>query len=100
MKWPMSDRIDLRNDRVQSQDAIREAHTATESLRRFVTQPGVDLADEVGMGKTYVALAVAVSVLEATKRRRPVVVMVPSSVAEKWCTEWAVFKERCLAAGR
>ena len=51
------------------------------------------------MGKTYVALAVAVSVLEATRRKRPVVVMVPPAVAEKWPTEWAVFAERCLPAG-
>ena len=51
------------------------------------------------MGKTYVALAVPMSVLEATRRKRPVVVMVPPAVADKWPTEWAVFAERCLPAG-
>ena len=42
--------------------------------------PGQILADEVGMGKTFVALAVAVSVLESTDYAEPVVVMVPPSV--------------------
>lgn len=96
MKWPISPRISMRNDRVADADADRQLTTAAEILRRFDDQPGIVLADEVGMGKTYVALAVAVSVLEATRRRRPVVIMVPSAVAEKWPTEWAVFSERCL----
>lgn len=89
----------MRNDRVADTDADRQMATAAEILRRFDSQPGIVLADEVGMGKTYVALAVAVSVLEATQRRRPVVIMVPSAVAEKWPTEWAVFSERCLNPG-
>jgi hypothetical protein len=38
-------------------------------------------------------------VLDATKRKRPVIVMVPPAVAEKWPTEWAVFAERCLQPG-
>src|SRR5438874_5014353 len=62
--------------------------TAAEILKRFDDQPGVILADEVGMGKTFVALAVAVSVIEATERAKPVVVMVPSSVGGKWPLEW------------
>ena len=71
-------RWSLRNDRVSDKDADRQQRTAAEILRRLDDQPGVVLADEVGMGKTYVALAVAVSVLEATRRKRPVVVMVPA----------------------
>ena len=51
------------------------------------------------MGKTFVALAVAASVAQADSRRRPVVVMVPSSVAAKWPKEWQVFSERCLTGG-
>lgn len=99
MTWPLSPRVHLRNKRVTDADADRQEATAAEILHRFDTQPGVVLADEVGMGKTYVALAVAVSVLEATRRRRPVVVMVPPAVVEKWPTEWAVFAERCLGPG-
>ena len=99
MTWQLSSFVDLRNDRVRDMDADRQQRTAAEILRRLNNQPGVVLADEVGMGKTYVALAVAVSVLEATGRKRPVVVMVPSAVADKWPTEWAVFDERCLRTG-
>ena len=54
------------------------------------------LADEVGMGKTYVALAVAASVIEATQGERPVIVMVPPAVQTKWPREWDVFRETCL----
>ncbi len=99
MSWRLSTRVDLRNDRVSAHDADRQTRTAAEILRRMDDQPGVVLADEVGMGKTYVALAVAASVLEATNRQRPVVVLVPSAIAEKWPTEWAVFADRCLRPG-
>lgn len=99
MTWALSPDVSLRNDRVPEEDADRQQHTAAEILRRLDEQPGVVLADEVGMGKTYVALAVAVSVLQATRRKRPVVVMVPPAVAEKWPAEWAVFEERCLKRG-
>jgi hypothetical protein len=58
----------------------------------------VILADEVGMGKTYVALAVAVSVIEATRGRQPVVVMIPPSVREKWPREWDVFRDMCMGS--
>ena len=99
MSWSLSPKVSLRNDRVPDDDADRQLLTATEILRRLADQPGLVLADEVGMGKTYVALAVAVSVLEATGRKRPVVVMVPAAVAQKWPTEWQVFAELCLPAG-
>ncbi|MGB0970450.1 MAG: DEAD/DEAH box helicase [Mycobacterium sp.] len=99
MAWTLSSKVSLRNDRVSVEDADRQQRTAAEILRRLADQPGLVLADEVGMGKTYVALAVATSVLESTSGERPVVVMVPPAVAEKWPTEWAVFAERCLPAG-
>lgn len=99
MSWTLSPKVSLRNDRVPDADADRQQQTAAEILRRLADQPGLVLADEVGMGKTYVALAVATSVLEVTRRQRPVVVMVPPAVADKWPTEWAVFAERCLPAG-
>jgi hypothetical protein len=99
MSWELSRNVSLRNDRVPEEDADRQQRTAAEILRRLNEQPGVVLADEVGMGKTYVALAVAVSVVQATRRKRPVVIMVPPAVAEKWPIEWAVFEERCLTRG-
>lgn len=89
----------MQSDRISSDDTRRQARTAAEILRRLNRQPGLILADEVGMGKTYVALAVAVSVVEATEGERPVVVMVPPSVGEKWPREWDVFRELCLKGG-
>ena len=67
-----------------------------EILARLQRQPGLVLADEVGMGKTYVALAVAVSVAWADSKRRPVVIMVPPSLKEKWPIEVDTFVSRCL----
>lgn len=96
MTWHAHPGLHLRNDRVPDTDADRQQRTAVEILRRLEDQPGLVLADEVGMGKTFVALAVAVSVLQSTRRQNPVVVMVPSAVADKWPTEWEVFSDRCL----
>jgi hypothetical protein len=48
------------------------------------------------MGKTFVALAVAVSVSIARPDDGPVVVMVPPSLKQKWPKDWEVFKEHCL----
>jgi Helicase conserved C-terminal domain len=99
MSWPLSPRVDLHNDRISKQDADRQMHTAAEILRRLERQPGVVLADEVGMGKTFVALAVSVSVVGATGGARPVVVMIPPGVQDKWPREWDVFRQECLRPG-
>ncbi len=53
--------IVLKNDRVSSEDAARQSHTVEKLVGRLAEQPGAILADEVGMGKTFVAMAVAVS---------------------------------------
>jgi superfamily II DNA or RNA helicase len=82
--------------RISEDDARRQEITAREILNRLSKQPGLVLADEVGMGKTFVALAVATSVALSDQRRRPVVVMVPPSLKEKWPQDFAVFAEKCL----
>jgi broad specificity phosphatase PhoE len=97
--WELSSRVDLGSDRISSSDGERQQRTAAEILRRLDHQPGVILADEVGMGKTFVALAVAVSVIEATHRRGQVLVLVPPSVQQKWPKEWHVFEETCMDPG-
>ncbi len=95
--YPFCDRIRLHVEgRIEPEDAHRQEKTAREILRRLVEQPGVILADEVGMGKTFVALAVAVSVALQNRGKRPVVVMVPSSLREKWPADFALFREKCL----
>lgn len=71
------------NEHLPVADQRRQRSEAEVILRRFRTQPGVILADEVGMGKTYVALAVAYT--EAIQNPRgPVIVMVPPNLVQKW----------------
>lgn len=82
--------------RITKEDAHRQETTAKEILRRLKDLPGLVLADEVGMGKTFVALAVAASVALSDPHRRPVVVMVPPSLKGKWPRDYALFAERCL----
>ena len=83
-------------NRIATEDAARQSATAGEILKRFETQAGVILADEVGMGKTFVALAVAATEALEDPEHRPVVVMVPPSVKDKWPRDFAIFREYCL----
>jgi superfamily II DNA or RNA helicase len=93
---PFHEGINLHGpDRISAEDAARQMQSARAILHRLTDQPGVVLADEVGMGKTFVALAVAASVA-LSDRRRPVVVMVPPSLKEKWPRDFGVFTEQCL----
>ena len=89
--------ICLKNKRISDRDADRQARAANELLQRFARQPGVILADEVGMGKTFVALAVAASILIDREDEGPVVVMTPPSLRHKWPKDWDVFRKNCLA---
>lgn len=94
MKYIFDDRIELReNIRIGKTDAQRQQKTAKEILERMNEVPGLILADEVGMGKTFVALAVAVSVALNDEQKRPVVVMVPPSLKEKWPKDFGVFTQ-------
>ena len=81
--------------RVPEADQKRQRAEVEEILRRLRYQPGVILGDEVGMGKTYVALAVAYSVA-IQSLRGPVVVMVPSHLIEKWEQDFKTFCELYL----
>ncbi|KKL02781.1 hypothetical protein LCGC14_2626370, partial [marine sediment metagenome] len=71
------------NERVPFSEQQRQRGEAEEILRRLGRQPGVVLADEVGMGKTFVALAAIFSV-GVQSRKGPVVVMVPPNLVDKW----------------
>lgn len=78
-------------------DAQRQTETARTILERLRSQPGVLLADEVGMGKTYVAMAVIASVIVSTRRTHcPVVIMVPAGLRRKWQRDWEQFKAHCV----
>lgn len=81
------------------QDWARQRRTAADILQRLKKQEGVILADQVGMGKTYVALAVAVCQILSTAELGQVVIFVPSAVADKWVREWRKFSESLLEPG-
>ena len=83
------------NTRVPEADQKRQRAEVEEILRRLRNQPGVILADEVGMGKTFVALAIAYSVAIRSPRG-PVVVMVPANLVDKWEQDLKTFCELYL----
>lgn len=82
--------------KVLEQDALRQTQTAEALLDRLKQLPGQILADEVGMGKTFVALSVAVSVALQDEGKRPVVIMIPPALVSKWPKDLTVFRENCL----
>ena len=83
------------NDRVPAADQERQRGEVNAILTRLRRQPGVILADEVGMGKTFVALAIAYSVATRSPRG-PVIVMVPANLIDKWEQDLATFCELYL----
>ncbi|MBM4094274.1 MAG: hypothetical protein FJ276_33425, partial [Planctomycetes bacterium] len=83
------------NSRVPESDQRRQRTEVENILMRLRDQPGVILADEVGMGKTFVALAVAYGI--ATQNPRgPVIVMVPANLIDKWEQDLRTFCELYL----
>ena len=102
--WPLTDSAirlgGADKQRIQPSDAARQTKTAADILRSLSDRPGILLSDEVGMGKTYVGLAVAASVIIATRGRQgPVVIMVPGRLRRKWQREWEQFKRHCALNG-
>ena len=87
------------NERVPPADQERQRAEVDGILHRLRTQPGVILADEVGMGKTFVALAIAYSVAVRSPRG-PVIVMVPSNLVDKWKQDLSTFCELYLEGRR
>jgi superfamily II DNA or RNA helicase len=96
-KYKLDERINLFvKEHISEEDANRQMRTANEILKKLETYPGQILADEVGMGKTFVALAVAISVNLQDAKKRPVVVMIPSNLASKWPRDFERFKDFCV----
>ena len=83
------------NKSVPEADQKRQRTEGAEILRRLRSQPGVILADEVGMGKTFVALAIAYNVAIRSPRGA-VIVMVPTNLVDKWEQDLKTFCELYL----
>jgi hypothetical protein len=92
----LSSHLRTKLDNSFAEDWARQRRTADDILNRLQQQEGVVLADQVGMGKTYVALAVATTQILRTPKLDQVVVFVPARVAEKWVNEWGKFREALL----
>lgn len=112
-----SDDFDLGRDKDRMKDpndATRQLRTVEVLLERFFHERSSQrfeiqiLADEVGMGKTFVALGLAYSILAHLKQARVesdlagcyqrVLVLTPSNHAlfRKWIREVSEFKRRCV----
>ncbi len=87
------------NGRIPAVDQERQRAEVKEILSRLHRQPGVILGDEVGMGKTFVALAVAYSTAVQSPLG-PIVVMVPPNLIDKWEQDLATFCELYLEKRR
>lgn len=80
-------------------DWERQFRTAATIIKRFENDFRTQLlADEVGMGKTYVAMAtIAHHIFQSTENDRKVLLIVPSSTLErKWGQELRSFNEQYL----
>jgi hypothetical protein len=103
MTWPIPNideqltALAYRSTRISEVDAARQRRTVEAVLTRLADRPGLVLADEVGMGKTFVALGVATAAALSDRGRNPAVVMIPPSLQEKWPRDAEVFRGQCLA---
>jgi ERCC4-related helicase len=84
------------NQRVSASDQERQRREVEAILQRLRGQPGVVVADEVGMGKTFVALAAAYAIARRS-RRGPVVIMVPPNLLGKWEQDLKTFCDLYLS---
>ena len=113
-----SENFDLGRDRnliKDVRDGVRQTQTVERLLERFFARDSSRrieiqiLADEVGMGKTFVALGVAYSILSHLKQSRSdsdldgcykrILVLTPNNHAlfKKWGREVLEFSKRCVA---
>lgn len=105
MTWPLPqlsrvlDQVTYDTGRINRADAARQHATMAECLDRLGHQPGLILADEVGMGKTFVALGAAYLAAIQDLGGNPSVVMIPPALRKKWPLDAELFREKCLPSG-
>jgi superfamily II DNA or RNA helicase len=88
-------RLDARalKDGIPLADVERQEETVLRALEMLEDRPGLVLADEVGMGKTYEALGIAAATRHLDPTSRIVVVTPGPDLNNKWSEEFARFKE-------
>jgi superfamily II DNA or RNA helicase len=84
----------MKVDRVSPRDIERQEDTVLRALAILREQPGVVLADEVGMGKTFEALGVAAAFHHALPQSRIIVLTPGPDLNIKWGKEISKFSSR------
>lgn len=80
-------------DGIPTADVERQEDTVLRALDMLDVRPGILLADEVGMGKTYEALGIA-AVTHHERRSSHIVVVTPGpDLNSKWFAEFSRFRE-------
>lgn len=74
-------------DGIPASDVLRQEQTVLSALEMLATRPGLALADEVGMGKTYEALGIAAAVRHADRESRVVIVTPGPELNVKWAKD-------------
>ena len=80
-------------DGIPASDVERQEDTVIRALNMLDDRPGIVLADEVGMGKTYEALGIAAAMRHAKPRSRIVIITPGPDLNQKWFEEFPRFKE-------
>ncbi|SAK99924.1 helicase [Caballeronia calidae] len=80
-------------DSIPTRDIDRQEDTVIRALNMLDDRPGIVLADEVGMGKTYEALGIAAATRHANRRSRIVVITPGPDLNIKWSSEFPRFRE-------
>lgn len=80
-------------DGIPATDIERQEDTVLRALDMLDERPGIVLADEVGMGKTYEALGIAAAIRHVRPRSRVVVVTPGPDLNNKWFSEFSRFSE-------
>ncbi len=73
-----------KQDGVPLEDVERQEDTVLQSLRLLETRPGIVLADEVGMGKTFEALGVIAAMRQEDQEARVCIVTPGPDLNKKW----------------
>lgn len=80
-------------DNVPLADVSRQEDTVLEALDILDAEPGVVLADEVGMGKTYEALGIIAAFRQQDPKSRIIVITPGPDLNTKWKSEFERFSD-------
>lgn len=91
---------DARIERIPAEDIRRQEDTVLRALEILDRSPGVLLADEVGMGKTFEAIGVIASVRQQNRKARVLVITPGADLNKQWIGAMNRFRERGFYAFR